>query len=185
MIETLEARRLFHTFTLDANGLLTLITHPDSETIGLRVLGPNYLATIDEEGVAEQFPFDQVKTVLIQALHGDDSINIDPGVKVPMTIQGGGGNDTIFAGAGPTVLEGDDGNDVLVDGRRAGYIHRRNGQRHCRLLRAHRSAQPLHQRIADDGAKRTSSTHIETDVETVMGGSGNDLIIGLQSATTF
>ncbi len=99
MFESLEQRRLFHTFTLDKNGLLTLVTHPDSETIGLRILGQNYEATIDEESVSELFPVDQVKKVLIQALQGDDSININPDVSVPVTVQAGDGNDTIFAGA--------------------------------------------------------------------------------------
>src|SRR5689334_9867580 len=115
MLEPLETRRLYHSFTL-VNGLLKLVTHPDSETIGLRIVGANYLATIDEEGVAEQFPVNKVKRVLIQSLAGDDLITVNPDVKVPMTIQGADGNDTIFAGAGPTVLEGDDGNDSLVDG---------------------------------------------------------------------
>lgn len=40
MIEPLETRRLFHSFTL-SHGLLKLITHPDPETVGLRILGQN------------------------------------------------------------------------------------------------------------------------------------------------
>src|SRR5262245_26688250 len=48
---------------------------------------------------------------------GDDVITADSSSTVPMTIDGGGGDDTITGGGGADVLRGGAGNDIVTGGR--------------------------------------------------------------------
>ena len=44
---------------------------------------------------------------------GNDTIVIDPKIRIPVKILGGDGDDVIIGGSGPTILLGGPGNDLL------------------------------------------------------------------------
>ncbi len=50
----------------------------------------------------------------VNAGSGDDSVTVAKDVRVPVTMRGGGGNDTLTGGAGPDKLLGGEGDDRLV-----------------------------------------------------------------------
>jgi len=58
-------------------------------------------------------------TVTINAFGGNDIVDASklPAGVVPLTLDGGGGNDTLAGGGGPDTLFGRDGNDVLSGGK--------------------------------------------------------------------
>jgi hypothetical protein len=58
----------------------------------------------------------EVNQLEIFLREGNDYAAVAHGVRVPAIVDGGGGNDALFAGGGPTVLVGGDGNDMLVGG---------------------------------------------------------------------
>lgn len=53
----------------------------------------------------------------VNAGGGDDQVTVAKDVPVPVTMRGGGGNDSLLGGAGPDKLIGGAGNDRLVGGR--------------------------------------------------------------------
>ena len=57
-----------------------------------------------------------VTEVVIYANAGDDDVQVAGGVRLPVTVFGGAGNDRIRAGGGDSVLVGGDGDDVLLGG---------------------------------------------------------------------
>lgn len=54
-----------------------------------------------------------VKSFEVNADGGDDSVTVGKAVPVPVTLRGGGGNDTLAGGRGPDVLIGGEGDDRL------------------------------------------------------------------------
>lgn len=53
----------------------------------------------------------------VNAGGGDDSVTVAKAIAIPVTMRGGGGNDTLLGGSGPDKLLGGDGDDRLVGGR--------------------------------------------------------------------
>ena len=74
-----------------------------------------------------------VDSILIQLGDGNDTASValdvvdTDGNDMPVTIEGGNGNDTILAGAGNTLLIGDADNDILLAPDGAGNITMRGG----------------------------------------------------------
>jgi uncharacterized protein (TIGR03118 family) len=62
------------------------------------------------------FDLASVKTIHVQSFAGNDSIQVSPAIKIKTILDGGAGNDTIFAGGGPDVVLGGPGNDFLHAG---------------------------------------------------------------------
>ena len=56
----------------------------------------------------------QVASFEVNADGGDDQIQVDKGVLVPITMRGGNGRDALVGGSGPDKLVGGPGNDRLV-----------------------------------------------------------------------
>ena len=89
----------------------------------------------------------------------------------PHTILGGNGNDTLLGGYGPDTL---DGGAARLNGRRAWRQHRRLLIAHCEP--AHPPGRPRRRQRRSGRGRPISS------VQTVLGGSGNDRIIGTDAA---
>jgi RTX calcium-binding nonapeptide repeat (4 copies) len=53
----------------------------------------------------------------VNAGEGDDRVHVAPSVRVPVTMRGGGGDDTLVGGSAADKLVGGRGNDRLVGGR--------------------------------------------------------------------
>jgi Ca2+-binding RTX toxin-like protein len=65
-------------------------------------------------GVTNRYPADA--NITVRAGEGNDEINVEPGVKVHMTLLGGEGDDTIRGGGGDDTILGLDGHDKIYAG---------------------------------------------------------------------
>ena len=54
-----------------------------------------------------------MKSIVIFALDGNDTVAATSKIKQPMMIRGGDGNDTLHGGAGNDTIRGEDGDDVI------------------------------------------------------------------------
>jgi Ca2+-binding RTX toxin-like protein len=84
---------------------------------------------VKENGVEESFNASHIRTILVNASAGDDSVNLFQTL-IPATVLGGAGddnilggegNDSIDGGIGNDRLRGEDGNDILWD--QSGHDH--------------------------------------------------------------
>src|SRR4051812_35145183 len=121
-LETLESRRLLSATSIgfgdDEPVTLTLVTTAVTsrgtlvvkgmainDVIAIRKAGDQY--HIDATfGIAVDVPAKQVKRILVETIEGDDRVGIAPSVKVPVTIAGGAGNDTLTGQLGDTLIGG-------------------------------------------------------------------------------
>jgi Ca2+-binding RTX toxin-like protein len=72
--------------------------------------------TVRENGVARNFYAPLVLSIAGNLGDGHDSFTIDPAIGLPITLDGGSGNDTIRAGAGPDRVQGNAGDDRIYGG---------------------------------------------------------------------
>lgn len=54
---------------------------------------------------------------------GSDSVTVARAIKIPVTMRGGAGDDTLIGGSGPDMLLGGDGDDRLAGGRGADILY--------------------------------------------------------------
>jgi hypothetical protein len=55
-----------------------------------------------------------IAKILVDAGDGNDTVFVDPEVKLPAALHGGPGNDHLRGGSGPDLVFGEDGNDLLI-----------------------------------------------------------------------
>ena len=97
--------------------------------------GDPFVDVVVDGSVIGSFAFADVRQISVNGLGGDDTISLDPtspypaqeiqsfgviafgGLKLPSTIEGAAGNDTLYGGGGDDVLIGGAGNDVLIGGK--------------------------------------------------------------------
>ncbi len=133
-----------------------------------------------------------------QAVIGNDLNNlleVSPSAGGPVTLIGGGGNDTLVGSAGNDSLEGDGGNDSIVGGPGIDLLRGGSGND---TLDGGTGADDLFGDSGNDTADYSNRSenlqlsldnqpndgaageydNIHADIETILGGSGNDRIIG-------
>jgi Ca2+-binding RTX toxin-like protein len=64
------------------------------------------------------FPSDEVTGVSINGGAGDDDIVVSTNVRLPCTLLGGDGNDTLEGSTRADSIDGNDGNDLIIGGKR-------------------------------------------------------------------
>src|SRR5438105_1811370 len=114
MFEKLEERRL-----LDASlnaGLLTVNGGAGADDIRLRIRSGNLIVSLKLQGESDlpetSFDASAVDQIVVNA--GDGADLVLPGIELPsMTVNGGGGDDTLLGGNADDTLNGDGGNDYL------------------------------------------------------------------------
>ena len=111
---------------------------------------------------------DNVKTDVENAIGGSGNDTMLGGAAANV-LSGGAGHDSIDGEAGNDTLDGGDGDDTLAGG--AGHRHR-----HLRGPRSAAVTVTL-DGLAGDGAAGEDDT-VRTDVETVVGGTGDDTLTG-------
>ncbi|QOV89121.1 M10 family metallopeptidase C-terminal domain-containing protein [Humisphaera borealis] len=146
LLESLESRRLM-SVSLSPAGLLTVMgkddaDHANGDTISAYVSGLSL--KVNDNGVISTFLLSKVKNIAVYLRAGEDTVTIDPSVKIPCLLdsgpstfhgdilRGGGGNDTLllrsslgeaYGGAGNDSLQnfgvesslyGEAGNDTLI-----------------------------------------------------------------------
>lgn len=120
-IDSLENRQLFATVTLDADGLLTLTGSNQRDF--MRVFAKKDSYVVELNGDAKYaYKKTQITGVVMWGFGGDDSLNARA-LRVPVTLVGGDGKDTINGGFADDILVGGPGNDKL-DGRQGSDILR-------------------------------------------------------------
>lgn len=101
---------------LTADGVLTLRGTAGADSF---IVTPSTTAgfiNINFNGLAIPFPISSLKKVILDGLAGNDTMQVDPKVLLPFILDGGAGNDSLFAGAGATTLIGGLGADSLTGG---------------------------------------------------------------------
>ena len=79
-------------------------------------IGNDVPGTGPTDAFVSHYPVGEVQSITVQALDGDDSVDIAPGLGIPVTASGGAGNDVISDGDGSNTLNGDGGNDQIFAG---------------------------------------------------------------------
>jgi Ca2+-binding RTX toxin-like protein len=179
-IERLEGRTLFNTYAL-ANGVLTVTGTSKSEVIALSVEGTTIRAANSTTGTSEIFIADNVTGILVNAVGGNDSVTIAAGITKPATINGGSGNDTLTGGNGNDSLFGGDGDDTLAGRSGADALAGGNGTDTATYAAYTGAVTVTLNDVADDGLPGELD-NVRTDVENVIGGIGNDILVGSGAA---
>ena len=123
-VETCESRCLMAsnlTATLDLSGVLRVEGTPAADQIvfsrpSLDKLGITGVKIQYKGSLSADVTTSQISRIEVQALGGDDVVRPDDsaeGLTIPMSIDGGDGNDTLTGDAGPCTLAGGAGNDTL------------------------------------------------------------------------
>ena len=165
------------------DGVLTLTGTAGADRISIAPAGGRLVLTTN--GTRQSFVPWQVRRVIVNAGDGNDAVTLAPGVPDAI-LDGGAGNDSLLGGAardtlrggeGKDDLRGGDGNDVLDGGARADRI---SGGRGTDTVDY--SARTVAVRVSLDGrwddGQAGELDDVETDVETVIGTSGNDVLLG-------
>ncbi len=117
LIEPLERRRLFSSASLVGGTLTVTASEAGSD---ITVAADRHRAVrVTVDGVERTFDRRRVERVVISGGPGDDRIQVEDAAgpfRSAVTVDGGGGNDTLIGGAGPELLDGGDGDDVLTAG---------------------------------------------------------------------
>lgn len=156
MFDNLEKRLLLAVTVTLQNGTLTITGDKGNNAVTVEVKGKNTRVTAD--GVTTTFHTKKVKRVVADGGSGND--NLDIFVKVPTTIAGGAGNDTLKGGNKNDSIDGGTGNDALTG---------RNGDDN------------LDGGADTDTVVETSSDDLTLN-DTSLGGLGTDKLAGVENA---
>ncbi len=177
MIQPLEGRLMLYSFTL-SSGTLRLTCDPTSQGLSVSLSGSNIVATLAEGATQltqQQWTLSSVSTVLVVCDAGDDRVKVSTKLKVKCLISGGAGNDTIISGGGNDSLGGAEGDDILDGGAGSDSIVGGSGNDTADYsLRTNNLVIKEDPQFGDGEAGEND--FVNADIETVLGGSGNDLI---------
>ena len=105
------------------NGVLRIVGTNGHDNLQINKVGNQYqIVGCFLTPNVNRYSVSQVQSIEIEMLGGNDHVNVNDSVLIPVTIRGGdgcdsldggGGNDLIYGGAGNDELEGDEGHDVL------------------------------------------------------------------------
>ena len=110
-VETLEDRRL-----LSAQVILAVTATSSSDVIVIDQEGSSGNITVTENGVAQTFSLGQISRVTIDAGNGNDRVDCTT-LKVPVSIDGNDGDDTIIGSEKSDRIDGGPGDDSINGGK--------------------------------------------------------------------
>jgi len=188
MIESLEGRRMLHGASYNpSNQILTITgsvvndTWEFIRTDGIVTFYP-YENNIAED--PEVFVISSLKRIVMYSDQGNDVIKMN-GLKVPVYIDAGPGNDTINGGAKNDTLIGDEGNDSifgqngndkLIGGLGADKLRGGAGLSDTADYSAKANDLEITLGSSADDGEDGENDNVGTDLEIVRGGSGDDHI---------
>ena len=79
-------------------------------------VGNDVPGTGPTDAFVSHYAVGDVQSITVNALDGNDSVTVEPGLGIAVTANGGAGNDTIVGGVGSETLNGDSGNDQILAG---------------------------------------------------------------------
>jgi Ca2+-binding RTX toxin-like protein len=161
--EAFERRNLMAASAVLADGILTVTGSEADDSIVFRQVENR----ITVDGVSGFFEAGQIRQIVVNALAGNDTVNLDSGaiagqqpITIASSVNGGTGNDFITGGAANDVLFGEFGDDVLLGGDGNDTIQGGAGN------------DQLDGGIGDDGLFGHEGN------DTLRGGAGNDTLQG-------
>jgi Ca2+-binding RTX toxin-like protein len=204
MIERLENRRLLSVTTGFAGGALTVTGDADANNVSIVRGGTENSQLLVRSGdtVIRTVPYLEVNSITVNLLGGNDTLKTGENVVKPMTVSGGegndnlqtgGGNDTVHGNAGTDTLKGsagndslfgDDNNDTMDGGSGADSFNGGGGFDTATYATRTTGVRVTLDNLANDGAPgiltptavAPEGDNVHTDVEHVIGGSGNDFM---------
>jgi Ca2+-binding RTX toxin-like protein len=203
-LDRLESRVLLHSFNQGPDGIVRVDTEGTAQSIVVDKISAASIrvSIFDPVGsssstlhAAQTFAVATVKGLVIDGRGGDDTIRVNAGVHISVTLRGGSGNDVISS-FGDGILEGGDGNDELsgdashatldggagddtLFGSAAGptlYIGGAGIDMANYVPRTERLFLSL-DGVANDGAAGEGD-NLSDDIEWIQGGSGDDILVG-------
>ncbi len=173
LIEDLEKRIVLSHMLV--GGVLTVTGTNGNDNISLNLSGNQ--VKLSDDGHISIIPLASITSIQIDAGNGNDKIISDDAIKVPTTLMGGPGNDSLRAGGGDDFLSGAGGNDTMDGGLGADTMFGGSGT--DTVTYASRTAD-LTITIDDNGndGEAGERDDVGSGVENVIGGSGNDSIVG-------
>lgn len=183
MIETLETRRLL-TATL-SGGVLTIIGTDKPDQIQFARGQGNFTVfeTTSGQTVQTQFNTADVQKIVIRSGDAGDLIIVGK-LTIPCDIYAGRGTDTVSAGGGNDTIRGEGGNDYLFGSDGRDLLNGGLGA-DTMLGGGGKDTVDYNQRTANltiglgtaaDDGEAGENDNVRTDIEVVIGGSGNDMI---------
>jgi hypothetical protein len=175
MFERLERRTLLSA-ELQPDGTL-LVTGTDADD-NIRLFVSDGQIVVRDGSGDSQFTKSDVTAIDVKAGDGDDHVQLDPDVPAA-DLEGEAGGDTLIGGDQDDTLEGGAGNDHL-DGKGGADVFRGGAGFDSADYRFRTEDLVITLNDApDDGANGgNEGDNVHSDVERVVGGSGNDLIVG-------
>ncbi len=174
---------------LASNGTLTATGTAGNDVIffGVSTSKSDILITVN--GVTSAFSAGKVKRLVIDGAAGNDIINYRDfvtSIGKPTLLEGGPGNDGIYGspagesldgGTGDDTLHGYGGNDTLIGSAGADQLYGDAGNDTADYSAYTANLKLSLDNIANDGPTGSADANIHADIENIIGGSGNDLII--------
>jgi Ca2+-binding RTX toxin-like protein len=178
VIDTLEHRLLLTSCPSLAFGVMTINADSAADTLVIRTVSGT-IEALDggTQGSGCSFAENQVTLVIVNANGGDDSVTIQGSVgPIPFQLNGGDGDDTLLGHTQGDTLNGEGGNDVLAGGTGGDEFNGGSGNDTADYSGTSASLTIDLDGDADDGAGE--GDNVQDDVDTVLGGSGDDTIRG-------
>ena len=99
------------------NGVLKIVATNGNDTLQINKVGNQYqIVGSFLTPTVIRYSVSQVQSIEIDMLAGNDHVNINDSVKIPVTVRGGDGNDDIKGGGGNDLIYGGGGNDDIDAG---------------------------------------------------------------------
>ena len=200
--DTLESRRMMSVSVSAPYGLLTVVGTGARQfiTVGYDQSRHHYVVNEYDYGTrrntSRRFLANGIVAISVRGMGGDDIIGVANGVPVDTQLHGGDGNDILydnaahrtymFGDAGNDVLTGNvgddflwggDGNDTLNGMLGADSLWGGNGNDTVAYYTRNENLRLFADGLASSGAVGERDV-INTDVEAIAGGNGNDQIVG-------
>ena len=174
-MDGLESRRLL-TSAVDASGLLTAVGTNGNDDLRVDLAGGQIVVTLNG---AQDGAFDPatINAIELDGLDGNDTLRIGANLRGSRlnggngddTLLGGNGDDVLDGGAGDDTLDGKEGADLLVGGLGFDSADYRFETANLTLSI---------DGVANESGGNATGDNIATDVERIVGGSGDDFITG-------
>ncbi|MEO1616302.1 MAG: calcium-binding protein [Planctomycetota bacterium] len=121
--ETLESRLVMAAaIDLAPEGLLTIEGTAEDNRIFVSQSEEGERLRVSVDGEVQDFPASQISLIAIAAGPGNDAVRVSREVTIPTRMNGGLGNDRLYAGSGPTFVQGGEGNDRIRGGAAVDFL---------------------------------------------------------------
>ncbi len=117
------------------------------------------LLVVDANGTRYETPANQIDKFTFVGVSGDDQLTLQPSVTIPLTADGGSGNDTLTGGSGDDEITGERDSDVVTGGDGNDTLFGFNGSDWL------------------DGGDGDDVLDGYRNADTIIGGPGNDTIL--------